>query len=101
MSQQTVTQYVCDNCTRKVFSATAPVGWSSVTFIAQTQTVLENADVCDSCSDAFITTMSKRKQIESGRHRERELTVHNPIHPMNAGYSPFKSRTVAKEANEE
>ena len=101
MSQQSVTQFVCDNCARRVFSMEIPTGWSSVTFLAQTQPILEDADVCDSCADAFISAMGKRKRIENGRHKEPALAAHNPVHPMNAGYSPFTKRPIVKDSNSE
>ena len=97
MSQQNITRYCCDNCKREVFSTDQPTGWSEIAFQTQTQVIFEKADVCDSCSQAFIGTMNKRKQIESGRFKERKLPVHNAPHPMNADSFPFTSRADAEE----
>lgn len=99
MSQESVTRYGCDNCKREVFSAQVPTGWSTLSLIGQTQTIFDDADICESCSSAFVGTMTKRKQIEGGRYAEPELIVHNPPHPDNARYSPFTKRTVESAEN--
>jgi hypothetical protein len=101
MSQEGITRYGCDNCAREVFSAKPPTGWSKMTFVGQTQTIFDDADICESCSDAFVTTMTRRKQIESGRYVEPELVIHNAPHPSNARYSPFTKRPVEAVENVE
>jgi len=97
MSQDTITRYICDNCSRQVFSAKFPTGWSSISFSGQTQSIFESSDICDSCASAFVSTMTKRKQIETGRHRERKLVLHNPPSPENARHSPFRVSPVEAE----
>jgi len=82
-----------------VFSAQTPAGWSTLTFVGQTQTIFDTADICESCSGAFVVTMTKRKQIASGRKADRELVVNNPPHPNNAKYSPFTKRAVEAAEN--
>jgi len=99
MSQSSVTQYACDNCARDVFSTKVPTGWGKVSLQGQTQTIFDDADICESCSQAFVSAMTKRKRIENGSHRETVLVSHNPPHPDNAGYSPFTKRAVEAVEN--
>ena len=101
MSQEATTRFGCDNCKREVFSVEAPIGWSSLTLVTTQSTVFDTSDVCDSCSDAFIRTMTKRQQIEGGRHRERKLPVHNAPSPHNAHINLFaKDRVDSEEKSE-
>ena len=83
--QKTLTEFVCDNCKRTLHKASLPVGWAALTIEREGGNgIFENIDVCESCIEAIVSIMSKRRQIEGGRYREPRPQVHNPPSPETA-----------------
>jgi hypothetical protein len=77
LSQNTFTEFRCDNCTRHIYKNSMPVGWSTFTLLKSEDGVFEQADLCESCTDAVLSAMAKRKKIEGGRFLEPEQMIHN------------------------
>ena len=100
--REAITKYSCENCQRTVYAKQIPVGWALVSLEIPNRKFFSEADLCESCLDAFITTLSKRKRIEGGRYREKELPIYNPPHPDNAGINPLlyacKKTTIDPDA---
>ena len=85
-----VTEYGCENCTRTVYAKKVPVGWGLTSFSIPAAEFFKEADLCESCVDAFVSAMRKRRRIEGGSYEEEALPIHNPPHPDNASASPFR-----------
>lgn len=83
--QKILTEFACDNCKRTIHKASLPVGWASLTIQREdSENMFENIDVCETCVEAIVVTMGKRRRVEGGRYREPQAQVHNLPTPETA-----------------
>ena len=81
--QQLETRFQCDNCKRLTYNAgegaKMPDGWHSIRMWPgriEDEPSSGVQDLCDSCSQAVLQIMGKRKGIERGTSRDKPLKEH-------------------------
>jgi len=72
------TKYQCDNCKRVTYiqQGRSPSGWYSLKLWNDENEPDNTQDICDSCSQAVLQCLGRRKGIERGRHFEKPLQEH-------------------------
>lgn len=71
-------KYQCDNCKRVTYiqQGSKPVGWHSLKLWNENDEPPNPQDICDSCSQAVLQVIGRRKHIERGRLHEPPMQEH-------------------------
>jgi hypothetical protein len=75
-------KYQCDNCKRITYiqQGRTPTGWHSLKLWNDSDEPSDPQDICDSCSQALLQVIGRRKSIERGSFNEPPMQ-HHPKSP--------------------